>query len=470
MKIQRWMAFLMVLIITLAGCEPAKAPVSPTTPATLPTLRVIADSKEALAAFRMEESSIAQKFGVRLEYSYPQRLTDNLEDFLFASQESYDIYVLFPAKIPQYVERDLLLPLDEFTANDPSLDDIVPIYRKLYMQYGNHDYGMVYDGDAHLLFYRKDLFEKFNDEYRQIYGQDLLPPRTWKEYDQIARFLTRDLNGDGKIDLYGTATFSGDAKRYIWFAERYLAAGGKYFDEEMKPLIDSPTGVRTLQDWIRLLDSGAAPPQAMYDWIDLNNVFLHGNVAMVVQWSDTSRFSFDKTNWKSQVQGKIGWTLVPGEAPDSPRGGVWIGRVLAISRQCKNPDKAWQVIQYITSPEVSKRIVTSLDTINDPFRNAHFVMDGKGAFPDEATNRIFLATLRESLQNTNADLMIPGGWEYMQILDRNIGLALIHKLSAEEALQKTAAEWEKLTERYGRERQKEHYRRWLKNLEEVRKR
>ncbi|WP_027417067.1 extracellular solute-binding protein [Aneurinibacillus terranovensis] len=466
---RKWISGILVSVFFLTGCSTSQSTqIKEMNRGSLPVIKVIGDSEQALAAFRIQEPSIQKKFGVRLEYHYPQRLSDNLEDFLFASHDSYDIYVLFPAKIPQYVERNMLLPLDRFTAHDPTLNDVMPIYRKLYMNYANHDYGMVYDGDAHLLFYRKDIFDRFKDEYRQKYGQDLRPPRTWKEYDRIARFLTRDLDGDGKIDIYGTASFGGDAKRYIWFAERYLSMGGRYFDEKMNPLIDQPKGVQALKDWINLKDSGATPPEAMYDWIDLNNAFLHGKTAMVVQWSDTSRFSFDKAHWGSQIEGKVGWTLVPGENPGSPRGGVWIGRVLAISSQSKQPDKAWQIIQYLTSPEISKQAVTSLDTINDPYRQSHFTIQGKGAFPSAEINRDFLATVKQSLLNTNADLMIPGGWEYMQVLDRNIGLALIHKLSPEQALRSTVAEWNKITDKYGRAEQEKHYERWLRCLEEVR--
>ena len=68
-------------------------------------------------------------------------------------------------------------------------------------------------------------------------------------------------------------------------------------------------------------------------------------------------------------------------------------------------------------------------------------------------NNDFLDTVKLSLQNPNADLMISGGWEYMQILDQNIYLALIHKATPEEALQKTAKEWNLLTDQYGREDQ-----------------
>lgn len=466
---RQFQVLLVVVLLVLIGCESQSQPTNDAwkNRKDLTVVKIIAESPEAIVPFQNEEAAIAQKFGVRLEYTYPKRLTDRMEEFLFASNEDYDIYCLFPAKMPDYVERNLLLPLDRYTANNPALDDIVPVYRKMYMKYLDHDYGMVFDGDAQLLFYRKDIFKQYADEYKQKYGKELRPPETWQEYDQISQFLTRDLNGDGKNEIFGTALLGSDGKKYIPFSERFLSIGGRYFDDNMHPLIQTEKGVRALQELINLAESKSVSPQSMYDWVDLNNVFLQGKVAMVVQWSDTARFTYDSTNWNSKVADKVGWTLVPGEDKDMPRGGVWIGRVLSISKKSTHPDQAWQVIQYVTSKEISKKSVTSYNTINDPYRTSHFVADGKGPFPSKEINQDFLLTLRRSLENTNTDLMIPGGWEYMQVLDRYIGLAYIHKLSALEALQKTASEWETITERYSRAKQKEYYHKWLEKLDEV---
>ncbi|WP_338448937.1 extracellular solute-binding protein [Niallia oryzisoli] len=468
MRSTRPLLFLIFMII-LSGynTSPSEEKNKHETNSELPVISIIADSEQSLALFQMEKKNIEEKFGVRIEYHYPDRLNDNLEDFLFASKKNYDIYMIFPGKMPEYVTRDMLLPLDSYIENTKDFDDLLPVYRNLYMNFDGHDYGMVYDGDTHLLFYRADIFKKYNDEYKEEYGKNIESPSTWEEYDQIAKFLTRDLNNDGKAVLYGTAIFGRDAKRYIWFAERYNSMGGQYFDEEMNPLIQNELAVIALQDLIDLNDSGATPPNSMYDWIDLNNAFLHGNLAMVVQWSDTSRFSFDHKTWDSQVENKIDWTSVPAQDPDQPKGGIWIGRVLGISKQSPNPDKAWEIISYITSKEISKKGLSSKETINDPFRYSHFTTVGKGAFPLVEMNEDFLNTVKSSLYNPNADLMIPSGWEYMQALDENIHKALIHNLTAEETLQLTAAEWNDITEQYGRNGQSDHYRQWLNLLKEV---
>lgn len=459
-----------MLLFTLVGCnisaDPRPTEAEENTEGNLTTVKVIVESPGAVQFMKMKEKEIAEKLGIRLVYNYPERLTENLENFLFATEETYDIYSIFPVKLPLYVERDMLLPLDKYMT-DEFTSDLVPFYQKLYMQYGGHTYGMAYDGDAHLLFYRKDIFDKYKDEYKQKYGVELKPPKTWDEYDRIAHFLTRDENNDGVIDFYGTGILNGGGMGYIWFAERFLSMGGQYFDENMNPTIHSDIGVRALQSLVDLQNSNAVPPGSMYDWVDLNNAFLQGYVAMTVQWSDTARFSYDSKTWNSKVSNLVDWTVVPGGNSGAPSGGSWIGRVLAISKDSQIPDKAWQVIEYLTSQEESIESINSYQTINDPYRHSHFAVNNKGPFPSVQVSKHFFSTLEDSLKNTNAELMIPGSWDYMQSIDRNMQLALLHKLTAEDALQKTATEWNEITEKYGRDSQKEYYQKWLQSTEEV---
>jgi len=53
--------------------------------------------------------------------------------------------------------------------------------------------------------YRKDLFEdpKEKANFKQEYGYELQPPRTWEQLIDIGKFFTRDINKDGEIDLWG---------------------------------------------------------------------------------------------------------------------------------------------------------------------------------------------------------------------------------------------------------------------------
>ena len=54
-------------------------------------------------------------------------------------------------------------------------------------------------------------------------------------------------------------------------------------------------------------------------------------------------------------------------------------------------------------------------------------------------------------------LRIPGTFEYWDILDKNLSAAMSGELGAQEALDNTAAAWEGVTDRLGRESQLEYY-------------
>ena len=89
-----------ILLILLTSCNSAtdKAQNDEVVDKPLPSISIIADSEQALELFKQEERNIEEKLDVNLEYHYPDRLNDNLEDFLFASKKTYDIYMIFQEK------------------------------------------------------------------------------------------------------------------------------------------------------------------------------------------------------------------------------------------------------------------------------------------------------------------------------------------------------------------------------------
>ena len=128
MKLLRlWIITIILIFLTSCNSNTDKAQNDEVVDKPLPSISIIADSQESLALFKQEEKNIEKKFGVSIEYHYSDRLNDNLEDFLFASNKTYDIYMIFPAKIPDYVERDMLLPLDTFIENTEEIEDILPV-------------------------------------------------------------------------------------------------------------------------------------------------------------------------------------------------------------------------------------------------------------------------------------------------------------------------------------------------------
>lgn len=426
---------------TEGGREPAAGACAP--------LYVVGDSAEATRSFEVEADEICRRFGVRPVLRFPPHLATQLDGFVEEAGDEVDLVIIPPRHLDLFISSGLIQPIDQWIDTaDPWYTDILPVYRNLYMRFGDRFYGFVYDGDTHLLFYRKDLLQQLN----------LRPPESWEEYDQVARELALSAWLPGGT-RYGTAMIGRENKSYMWFAERYASLGGRYFDEEMHPLIDGPLGVKVLEDLAALQREVA--PEALYDWEDLNRALFAGTVPMAVQFSDTARFSYDTEVWNSQVAGRLAWTDVPGQAEGAPRGGIFFGRVLVIASASHQPDTAAAVARYVTSPEVSGRMITRADTINDPYRYSHLAHpENQTLFPDTAIAADLYAAVERSLERPMADLTIPGGWSYTQALDRAVMKVLRGEATAAAALRAAAQEWESITERLGREEQKRAYQQW----------
>ena len=74
-------------------------------------------------------------------------------------------------------------------------------------------YGVPWYLDVRVIFYRADILAQAGwDHY----------PRTWDELEKMGRELSRDLNGDGKIDQYAINLSARDEQNLLPF---YLAGG-----------------------------------------------------------------------------------------------------------------------------------------------------------------------------------------------------------------------------------------------------
>jgi ABC-type glycerol-3-phosphate transport system substrate-binding protein len=111
-------------------------------------------------------------------------------------------------------------------------DYLIPTYRDRILSWGGKVYGLPYDGDAHMMYYRRDLLTdpKWQAEFKAKYGYDLpAPPNTWKQYYDVAEFF----NGkeiDGQV-IWGAGTaFKRKAQSY-WTYLGVAAAFAKAPDD-----------------------------------------------------------------------------------------------------------------------------------------------------------------------------------------------------------------------------------------------
>ena len=91
--------------------------------------------------------------------------------------------------------------------------------------------------------------------------------------------------------------------------DRWAASGELYFDDNMKPQINTPAAVKALQNFVDSLKN-APPDVRAYGYDELRDALLKGSVAMVVQWTDVPKKGANPA--ESQVVGKLDYGRVPG--------------------------------------------------------------------------------------------------------------------------------------------------------------
>lgn len=208
--------------------------------------------------------------------------------------------------------------------------------------YKGHIYGLPLFIDVGLLYYRRDLLEK--------YGFSV--PRTWQELVSQAEFILKQ-EKDHQLTLKG---YSGQFKQYEGLVCNMLefikSHGGAILLLNDGRALDA---VRFVRDEI----IGKIAPRGVlyYEEPESLALFIQGNAIFHRNWPYAWREFSDPT--KSRIAGKVGIAPLPhfpGERSASTLGGWQLG----ISKFSRHPQEAWKFIDFVGSPEIQKLIALKI--------------------------------------------------------------------------------------------------------------
>ena len=437
---------------------------TPGTALAATTVNIEVDAGQNENPFRWNAEALKTKFGADINMiglpfvgQYEKLVSE-----LTARSAAYDLLVFPPYFLGDFVALGFLKQLDPyFSLLDPKIgDDYIPVYKDPVIKRDGKTYALMYDGDMLQVAYRKDLFDDPTEQknFKAKYGWDLAPPKTWDQYNQISEFFTRPPK------LYGTAFYAARGFCYAWFVNIFAGLGGRWFAADMKPGINSEAGVKALEMLVKMKDY-AVPNILQIDYPALNEVFLNGSTAMVIQWND---LALKVGNPKmSKIVGKGAY------APCPVRTYLPYSRVMAVSSFAKSPDDAYRVAAYMQLPDVCVTYVYDPDCGQDPYRWSSLKTEAAtkthtGAPSlDPATAKNYVDAIREGLKAGYPELSIPGAPRYLDILDLYVSQALAGSLKPKDALDAAAREWASITEAEDPDRQKAAYAAWVKSFKDV---
>jgi multiple sugar transport system substrate-binding protein len=248
-----------------------------------------------------------------------------------ASGNPPEILVMQDQRMPEFVARKALRPLDDYIKGDPAInyDDFFKPIRDG-MSVDGRPYALAYDLGPLLLFYNKDMFRKAG-----IAAPSPKQPMSWDDFRSICKELTSAAAGQ-----YGFATYPSMDNTVPWI----WSAGGDYMDAaQTHCTLDSPeakAGIEFITS-IFIKDKTGAPITDLSNRQFGNEQFYSGRAGMLIDgpWAAAA----------IAASAKFDWDFVA--VPAGPAGSVTYaaGSGFGISTDAKDPDAAWKAIEVLTN-------------------------------------------------------------------------------------------------------------------------
>jgi len=397
-----------------------------------------------------------------VEMAYVDLYTKQMQDATLGGG-AYDVITYAPAWLKDFVAAKVVEPINPLMdkyMNKADLEDYLPVYASDgYGRLGDTWYGLPDDGDAFVMYYRKDIFgdEANKAAFKAKLGYDLAPPKTYQQFIDTCQFLTEKLGPD----VHGCAYQELEGQAFDWFMGPFSGAGGQWFDPAtMKATLNSEAGVKTLTNMVTLTKS-MPPGVQKWGFMEVLSAWMEGKVAMIITWPPIGRWSegvglmTSQLSWvpPTKVAGKVGYAPEPGGRT------MLAGNfALGVSPTSKNKECAYLFTQWMNSPTVSLQRVMLPFALRDPFRQSHVSSALYRALWPSAGE--YLDTLKTNGMAGQFELGIPGAREYAEAVDQAVTAALAGT-DPKAALDEAAKKFDDITERKGLDAQKKAYAEWL---------
>jgi multiple sugar transport system substrate-binding protein len=268
-----------------------------------------------------------------------------LEDS-FSSIPLYDIFMFDIPWLNFLVQNKCLEDLTGFILDDPAFHQSIIRENLVNSAYMKHYYSIPIVGGAQLLFFRTDLFEDpiIAKQFFSLNGKKLQPPKTWKEFNVVARFFTREFNPSSPVE-FGTSCPGIMAEEFCpEVYTRVWGHNGALFSENNLPQFDTKQNIRAFENLIEA-QRYASRPLFETSITDTVEDFYHGKTAMLITFTEYAAKIMDAIN--RNVFGKLDFTVVPQRTPIS------VGWNLGLNPFSAKKDAAYTFFKWLYRKDVN---------------------------------------------------------------------------------------------------------------------
>ncbi|MGW0494139.1 ABC transporter substrate-binding protein [Streptomyces sp. NPDC003007] len=388
-----------------------------------------------------EETGIEVNFTVLPENDVRDKISQD-----FANQAGqYDVATLSNYEIPIYARNGWLHEMNGYVAEDPAYDeqDILKPMRQSLTADDGKLYGQPFYGESSFLMYRKDVFGK----------KDLTMPAhpTWRQVADLAAKADGAEPGMKGICLRGLPGWGEVMAPLTTVVNTF---GGTWFDKDWKARLDSPAFEKATQFYVDLVREHGESGAAQSGFAECLNNMTQGKVAM---WYDATSAAGSLEAANSPVKGKIGYAPAPVEKTKSS--GWLYTWAWGIQKASRNPDDAWKFVSWASGKGYEELVGDTSGWSDVPagkrastYAHPDYRKEA-GAFQEMTKEAIEKARPNDpGVQPRPAPgIQFVGIPEFTDLgtkVSQEISAAIAGRQSVEEALRKSQALAEKISEEY----------------------
>ncbi|GHE20175.1 ABC transporter substrate-binding protein [Halomonas urumqiensis] len=260
-----------------------------------------------------------------------QRLTTDI-----ATQGGqFDVMTIGTYEVPIWAERDWLVPLTDLP-EEYEVDDLLDTVRDGLSQDGEL-YALPFYGESSMLYFRTDLFEE--------HGIEMPEAPTWEQVHDWASQIHDPENEQFGICLRGKP---GWGENMAFVSTLVNTFGGRWFDEEWQPEINSAEWQEAISFYVDLLGNYGPPGASSNGFNENQALFSSGKCAMWVDATSAAGRIYNPD--ESEVADRLGFSQAP--VAETPKGSHWLWSwALAIPSSSENQEAARKFLTWATSRE-----------------------------------------------------------------------------------------------------------------------
>jgi multiple sugar transport system substrate-binding protein len=386
--------------------------------------------KEVVEKFEKDHPNVTVKTVVTAGDQYDAKLQAAI-----AGRNVPDVFFYNPGNLKAYVNAGVLKDITEYTekSSDNSLSKIWEAGIKKYRYDGRNAgtgsiYGLPKDLGPFTLGYNKTMFDKAG-----IPLPDPDKPYTFEEFLEVCKKLTKDLNGDGKVDQWGTGlNVNWSLQPFVW------SNGADWLDKSHKKVtVNDPNFIESLQFFADLQNVHKVTPSVK-----------EGQTLDTYQrWMQSQIGFFPVGPWDMGAYKdlKFDYDLIPWPVGSTGKPSAWIGSLgIGVSSKTEHTKLATELAMYLSADEEGQKALVDqqVQLPNNKDIAKEWVAD-KSIKP--ANKQEFLDVISEYGRDLPTNFTYTGEW-YDEFF-KNIQPVIDGKMTAKEYVKKAQPKMQKLLDK-----------------------